>query len=529
VSVSYRGSWVVSELIDDRAERWPDEVAVTAPDRDLTYGELRDRAQRVAGGLRALGVEPGDRVATMLDATVDYCAAWHGSAWAGAVEAPINTELRGRFLEHQLRDCGAKVLIVDGHRADRLDGLELPEIEHVVLVGSAAGSDPTTAPGTSHPFAGLLAHEPSPLVRRAETDISTILYTSGTTGPSKGVVHTNRSCCWISQPYIENLALTHEDVAYSMFPLFHTMGRCALVTTSLWVRCPVVLRPRFSVSGFWDDIRATGATWFGYFGAVILFLWREPGLATDRDHAVRVAVGASAPAELQEAWRRRFGVPLVEVYGSTELGLAACVPPDRIRVGSMGKPVAHVELAIHDEDDRPLPPGQRGQIVARPRYPSAMFAGYWCRPEATVEAFRNLWFHTGDAGSLDEDGFLTFTDRMKDSIRRRGENISSFEVEEAVRTSPVVVECAAYAVPSEHSDDEVMVAVVLEPGARFDPAELFGFLEPIMPRFALPTFVRVVDALPKTPSQRVQKYVLRDEGVTDDTIDRRVVLGDARD
>src|SRR5262249_28317161 len=151
---------------------------------------------------------------------------------------------------------------------------------------------------------------------------------------------------------------------------------------------------RFSVSGFWDDVRATGTTWFGYFGAVILFLWREPELESDRDHAVRVAVGASAPAELQDAWRRRFGVPLVEVYGSTELGLAACVPPGRTRMGTMGRPAGHVELAIHDEDDRPVPPGQRGQIVARPRFPAAAFSGYWDRPEATVEAFRNLWFHT---------------------------------------------------------------------------------------------------------------------------------------
>src|SRR5262249_19153159 len=158
------------------------------------------------------GVEPGDRVATMLDATADYCAAWHGSAWAGAIEAPINTELRGRFLEHQLRDCGAKVLIVDGSRVDRLDGLEVPEIDHVVVVGSDAERDPASGLGTAHGFADLLACEPSPIVRRAETDVSMILYTSGTTGPSKGVVHTNRSGCWISQPYIENLALTHEDV-----------------------------------------------------------------------------------------------------------------------------------------------------------------------------------------------------------------------------------------------------------------------------------------------------------------------------
>jgi crotonobetaine/carnitine-CoA ligase len=516
----YDGAWTFGALLDDRAERWPDRRAVMSVDGELTYGQVRDRAQRVAAGLRELGVRPGDRVATMLESTNEYLAAWHGTAWAGAIDVPVNTELRGTFLEHVLNDSGSRVLVVDGRWLDRLAGLELPALEHVVVVGEPRGDGPQLP---RHPLAELLEREPAPLARRDETDLVYILYTSGTTGRSKGATYTNRSSCWFPQPYIEKLRLTADDVGYSMFPLFHVMGRSAMVTTSLWVGCPVAVRPRFSVSGFWDDIRRTGTTWFGYFGAVILFLWREPQRADDADNPVRRAFGAAAPAELQEAWGRRFGLDLLEVYGSTELGLGSCPTPATVKRGTMGTPVAHLELAIHDERDNPLPPGVAGELVARPRHPHAMFAGYWRRPEDTLAAFRNLWFHTGDAALLDEDGHLVFTDRIKDSIRRRGENISSFEVEEVVRGLPLVVECAAYAVPSDHGDDEVMVAVVLEPEAELDAPSFFADLIPAMPRFALPRYVRVVGELPKTASQRVRKHLLRDEGVTPDTVDREAL------
>ncbi|HEY2652822.1 MAG TPA: AMP-binding protein, partial [Solirubrobacteraceae bacterium] len=222
-------------------------------------------------------------------------------------------------------------------------------------------------------------------------------------------------------------------------------------------------------------------------------------------------------------WEERFGVHLAEVYGSTELGLAAISSPAQRRRGTMGQPVDQLEIAVHDERDRPVEPGVKGEIVARPRQPYAMFDGYWGAPEQTLSAFRNLWFHSGDSGSMDESGYLTFSDRMGDAIRRRGQQISSFEVEEAVRGHPLIVECAAYPVPSEHGDDEVMVAVVVEPDAEFDPPSFFDELIPVMPRFALPRYVRLVGSLPQTPTQRVQKYKLRAEGITGDTFDRELL------
>lgn len=516
----YDGNWTIAELVDDRAERWPDEVAINSARGDLTFGALRERARSVAAGLRGLGVVPGDRVATMLDSTNDYLAAWQGIAWAGAVDVPLNVELKATFLQHVLRDSGARVLIVEARWAGRLEGLELPELEHVVTIGA-----PEADPGgrTWHRFEGLLESDGVDLVRRERADPVYILYTSGTTGPSKGVVHTNGSACWLTQGYLENLDLGRTDVGYSMFPLNHVMGRGAMATTALWAGCRMVLRERFSASGFWDDIRATGTTYFGYFGAVILFLWRQERRADDADNPVRLAFGAAAPPELMDGWEERFGLDLCEVYGSTELGLVACPRPGRRKPGTMGRPVSYLELEIHGDDDRPLPAGEIGQIVARPRHPEACFASYWNRPEWTLEVFRNLWFHAGDAGSIDADGYLTFSDRLKDSIRRRGENISSFEVEEAVRTHDNVVECAAYPAPSDHGDDEVMIAVILERPEDFDPEAFCHDLVALIPRYAIPRYIRIVAEFPKTPTQRIQKFKLRDEGVTADTIDREAL------
>jgi carnitine-CoA ligase len=507
----YDGHWVFSRVLEDRAERLADATAIRSHDGDLSFGQLRDRAASVAAGLGELGIAPGDRVATMLDSTVDYLAAWQGIVWAGAIDVPINTELRGTFLEHPLRDSGARVLVIQERWLERLAGLDLSAVEAVVTVRDRVEAGPGTVP------AGV------PFAPRAPEDLLYILYTSGTTGPSKGVCYTGLSAGWLVHACFETLELRDDDVCYAMFPLFHTMGRSALLTGSLWAGTPVVLRPRFSVTDFWRDVREHEVTWFGYFGAVILFLWRQAAEESDRDNRVRFAFGASAPAELIEPWERRFGLRLLETYGSTELGTVACPRIAEIKRPTMGRPVRHLELAIHDERDEPVPPGEAGEIVARPARAGAIFPGYWNRPEATVEAWRNLWFHSGDLGTLDDEGYLTFRDRRKDSIRRRGENISSFEVEEAVRRAAGIVECAAFPVPSEHGDDEVMVALVVEDEAGFDPAALFADLAGRMPRFAVPRYVRLVAELPKTPSQRVRKHELRGEGVTASTVDREAL------
>jgi crotonobetaine/carnitine-CoA ligase len=506
-------------MLVDRAELLGADPAIVSEQGNLTYAEVADRAARVGGFLRSIGIEPGDRVATLLPSTIDYLAAWHGTVWAGAIEVPVNVEYKGTFLAHLLRDSGSRALIVDRRWAHRLDGLDVPDLEHVVVLGAG------DVPAAFHRFADALACEPIGPVSARDTDTTYVMYTSGTTGPAKGVVHNHRSSFHYIQPWATGLAITPEDVCYSMFPLFHQMGRSACTFAAMWNGIPVVLRDGFSVSGFWDDIRETGATYMGYFGAVLAMLWKQEPSLRDREHRLTRAFGASAPQELMAGWRDRFGVELIEVYGSTEIGLGSGLGSGPPKQGTMGLPCRHVELRIVDENDDPVPPNVIGEAVWRPKYRDSIFQGYWNRPEETIEAWRNLWFHSGDAGYVDREGYFVFVDRMKDTIRRRGENIASFGVEEAVRNEPGVVECAAFAVPSDlaATEEEVMVAVVLARDAEPDPAALFRSLCESMPRHAVPRYLRFMDDLPKTPTLRVQKAVLRQQGVTVDTVDREAL------
>ena len=519
----YTGDWIVSSVLLDRAERFGDATAVFSDGGDLSWVDVVERAARVGGFLTRLGVQPGDRVATMLPSTINYLAAWHGIVWCNAIDVPINNEYKGAFLEHIINDSGAKVLVLDAQWVDRLAQIQLRDLEHVIVVGDVAGEVPQQL--ALHSFAEALSADAGALVPRGDTDPTYIMYTSGTTGPAKGALHNNRSSIHYIMPFVEGLDLTDDDVCYSMFPLFHQMGRSACTTTAFWVGNPVVLRQSFTVSGFWDDIRRSGATWMGYFGAVIAFLWNQEQAAGDSDHRLTRAFGASAPRELVEPWKERFGVTLYEVYGSSEIGLGSGLGSGPPKLGTMGLPCRQVELQIVDEADNPVPPGVVGEAVWRPREPYAIFQGYWNRPEATVEAWRNLWFHSGDAGLMDTDGYFVFTDRIKDSIRRRGENISSFAVEESVRGQPGVIECAAYAVTSDiaETEEEVMIAVVPKAETELEVDTLFRALCECMPRHAVPRYLRIVEELPKTPTQRVQKFKLRAEGVTPESFDREAM------
>ena len=429
----YDGEWIVSSLIADRAERFGDSTAIVSEEGDLSWTDLVTWAERVSGFLGAIGLAPGDRVATMLPSTTDYVAAWHGIMWRNGVDVPINNEYKGAFLEHILRD-GARAIVVDARWVERLARIGLGDLEHLVVVGEL---DTDVPPGlTVHHFDDALTASPASLVPCDGLDVTYIMYTSGTTGPSKGAVHNNLSSLHYVMPFVEGLDLTDDDVCYSMFPLFHQMGRSACTTAAFWVGNPVVLRRSFSVRGFWDDVGVCGATWMGYFGAVIAYLWNQPPSPAETAHRLTRAFGSSAPRDLIPAWQERFGVTLHEVYGSTELGLGSGLGSGPPKLGTMGRPCRQVTVQIVDEDDHPVPTGVVGEAVWRPVEPFAMFQGYWNRPQDTIDVWRNLWFHSGDAGLLDVDGCFVFKDRIKDSIRRRGENISSFAVEESVRALP---------------------------------------------------------------------------------------------
>ena len=514
----YAGEWVVSSMLLDRAERFPDVVAVRAEGDDITYAALADRAARFADGLRRLGVRPGDRIATMLPPVPEYLTAWFGIVWAGAIDVPINNDFVGEYLRHVLAESGAVAAVVDARFVDRIRTLQVPTLRHIIVVGDSASPESQEL----HRFVDVAAGDALGPTRREERDVAYVMYTSGTTGPSKGAILPHRTALWNAYAWIDILDLTARDVAYSMFPLFHVTARSAVVTSSLWAGASVVLRNGFSLSKFWDEVRSSGATFFAYMGSVIHLLHAEPPSELDARNDVRVAFGAAAPPGIIDDFEKRFGLQLLEVYGSTELGPASAPSPGNVKRGTMGRICPHLEIQIQDPDTGAAQPaGSPGEICARPATPMGLFAGYWSRPDATIEAFRDLWFHTGDRGYLDDEGYLVFVDRIKDCIRRRGENISSFEVERSVNAHPSVRESAAYAVPSDIGEEEVMVAVVVESGKTFDATEFRSFCDATMPRFAVPAYVRVVDELPKTPSQRIQKFKLRADGITADTVDIR--------
>jgi crotonobetaine/carnitine-CoA ligase len=521
MSAAYEGEWVLSAIVDDRAERLGDKLAVVGPDgRSVSYGALRDRTQRAARLYLELGVELGDRVATMLDPTTDYLAASLGCAWSGAVEVPVNTAYKGQYLEQVLRETEATVVVLQDRFAELLAPLDLPNLRHVVTVGDG----PVDAPEAHvHRFAEIASLDPAGRAPASEDDLLWILYTSGTTGVSKGVMHGNRSALWTARVWQSLVGLTEDDVGYSYLPLFHVTARSALFLACTLAGGSTVLREHFSVSEFWPDVRRYQATFTAYMGAIIHLLFKQEPRDDDAENTLRAAGGAAAPADIGDAFRERFGCELYEVYGMTEIGTATSGHMGYNTPGSMGKPFDHLEIEIHDERDNPVAPGTSGEICIRPREALAIFQGYWRRPEDTLRSFRNLWFHSGDMGRMTPLGELVYMDRLKDSMRRRGENISSFEVERSVNAHPAVLETAAYPMPSEVTEDEVMVAVVLKPGFALDPAELLHFCAQTMPHFAVPRYVRFVDELPKTPTARVRKHELREQGITPDTADREAL------
>ncbi|WP_051248088.1 AMP-binding protein [Nocardioides halotolerans] len=492
-------------------EEDPARTFLRTPERTWSYEELWAECRRIAGGLESLGVAPGDRVALLLDNHADFVATWFGTVHLGAVMVPVNTAFHGASLSYVLGQSGATTVVTEHQYLDRVDAVraELPDLRTVVVRGG-----PADAPG--HPMLTELAGEPTAR-HGAGGDPAAIVYTSGTTGRSKGVVIPHRYYLQMARTNGRAMRLTRDDVYYTCLPLFHGMAQLSGTMGPLLAGGQVVVVPRFSVSRFWTDCRDHAVTGFGAIAAMTSMLFKQAPDARDRDHRVRFAFAVAVPASIEAAFERRFGVRLINGFGMTEAGQMTYMPYDAPRPGTCGKPVDLYQLEIHDPADHPLPPGEVGEIVVRPTAPSVTMSGYHDMPEQTLSSWRNLWLHTGDLGRLDQDGYLYFVDRNKDAIRRRGENISSLEVEAALLQHDDILEVAAYPVPSELGEDDVMVAVVSRPGLT--AAGLWTHCRAVLPSFAVPRYVRFVDALPKTPTQKVEKYRLRAEAVTGDTAD----------
>ncbi len=511
----------IAQVLAARAEQRPDHEIVRTPDEAISYASLDDAATRMGNALKGLGLVPGDAVALLLPNGRPFLEAWFGISRGGFVEVPLNVALKGDLLADQLHRSGAQVLVVGADHLDRVADVaaSVPGLRHVLCVGAS----PTAVEDAEvHRFDEVLSQaDTTPIDLDIDpTAPSGILFTSGTTGPSKGVVRSHVADFTLARTTIDIMGYGTGERLFTVFPLFHLNAKFNSVLPAMLLDGALVLHDRFSASSFWDVAREEQVTAFNFMGALLTMLMKQPERSDDRDHAVRCAYGAPAPATIFGPFEDRFGVRLVEVYGSTELGIVTRNTVDEVKVGSCGNAAPYFEVAIHDQDDRPCPPGEPGEIVVRPREPSVMFSHYHGMPEETLTSFRNLWFHTGDRAKMDEDGFFYFIDRMKDAIRRRGENISSFEVERTLATLEEIAEVAVVGVPSELSDEEVLAVIVFKLGQQLTPEEVLDHCQERLPHFAVPRFLRFVDALPKTPSQRVEKYRLREAGLADDTWDR---------
>ena len=473
--------------------------------------------------LSEAGVRHGDRVAIMTSNRIEFLWAFFGAAHAGAISVPLNTSLRGPILEHMLRDSVPTVVVMETTFFEAV----LPALREV---GSTARIFVVSAGDTP---AGLDRHETLQLPATLEgagappenTDRygnASILYTSGTTGPSKGVLHSHNSIIAFGEHADWMFEYQRDDVLHNCLPLFHANALCVTLLPALRTGATAVFGHRFSASGFWAEIRNEGATTTSILGAMVPILWAAPVRDDDADNTVRAALCVpTPPADIYDAFGNRFGIRLVSQYGMTDTSSIIGTPPAVPgRPGYAGILHPDFECIVADEHDEPVPDGVAGEGLIRPRKPDVMMRGYWKNPAATLDTFRNLWFHSGDILVRDSDGWFRFVDRSKDAMRRFGENISSFEVESVVSMHPSVEEVAVYAVPSDLSEDEVMAAIVFRSDAEADLDAIGRHCDETLPYFASPRFLVSLGELPKTQNQKVRKDVLRQTGITTQTLDR---------
>jgi crotonobetaine/carnitine-CoA ligase len=508
----------------DLMERWnceqPQKVFLKFGDdgEEWTYAHLREQTLQTALGLQQQGVRQGDTVLVWLPNSRECLRVFFAVQYLGAVFVAINTAYKGAVLAHVVDNAGARLAVVHADLLPRLGEIGTASLESIIVVGGAAAPIDRlriqTYEQTLLPATGTLAAPPRAIAR---WDPCAVIYTSGTTGPSKGVLcsylHLFSNAGPETWPF-----LTSEDRYLVNMPMFHIGGIGGIYV--MFARgASASFVERFDTATFWSVVRSTGTTAGFLLGVMAAFLEKQPPNAGDRDHPLRLALMVPLAGDIA-AFSERFGISIHTIFNMTEISSPIVSPPNPTMRGTCGRPRPGVEVRLVDENDCEVAQGQVGEMLVRTERPWAMNSGYHRNPEATARAWRNGWFHTGDAFRVDGEGNFYFVDRMKDAIRRRGENISSFEVEADVVRHPAVREAAAVGVPSELGEEDVMVIVAPVEGRTIDPPELLEFLRAQTAHFMIPRYVRVVAELPKTPTAKVQKNLLREQGITPDTWDR---------
>lgn len=508
-----------------RAHATPDKVCYYIGGASVTFAELERRTNLAAHTLVALGVGQRDCVALFADSCLEWLYVWFALPRVGALSVPVNTMFKGDFLAHQLRDANAKLAVVSAQLLDRLLELEseLPELTTVVVIDLEPAQPSTTSRLSILPAGVLTEGDPDEITTATQLDWhepATLMYTSGTTGPSKGVMISQHCMITAAEAVVDAGQWDVSDVLYGALPLFHGSGILGLVLPPLITGGTGVIDKQFSVSGCWDQVRHFGATGMIAVGTMIMMLLSLPETESDKSLPLKTILAVPIPAELHHQIEQRYGVRLTTMYGLTEAQPITVHGASETAVpGSAGRASRNFEVRVVDEFDRKVRTGDVGEIVCRPRYPHVMFEGYRGRPQDTLRQIRNLWFHTGDFGRLDANGTLFFVDRKKDAIRRRGENISSAELEQIVVHHPGVAECAAIAVPSDVGEDDVKICVV-RTDTDLTHWQLMEHCVAHIPYFALPRYIEFVSELPRNATGRVQKFLLREDPFGPSTWDR---------
>lgn len=511
---------VLRDILERHVRERPNKPFVLFDDgSEWTYAETREIAIRTANALRALGVNRGDHVISWLPNGKDALRVWFGLNYLGAVYVPINLAYRGRLLEHVVRNSDAKLIVIHADLLPRLAEINRGLLEQaVVLAGDASVPTDYCENIQIHPVEALNSDDANlPTLDQlvAPWNTQSIIYTSGTTGPSKGVLSSYMHLYSMSTS-MQDLGETDRFVCN--LPLFHVGGTgsvyCMLVRGG-----SIVLQDGFSTENFWPIVRRTNATATLILAGMAPFLLNRAASTDDRNHTLRLAVVIPLNESAFE-FGKRFGCTIYTHFNMTEISMPIVSEANPTTLGSGGKMRAGVSVRVVDENDCEVLVGTVGELVVRSDCPWAMNHGYNKNPEATAAAWRNGWFHTGDAFRIDADGNFIFVDRIKDALRRRGENISSFEIESEIMAFPGIQDVAIVGVPSEFGEDEVMAVIVPKEGTQIDPASLINFLIPRMAHFMVPRFIRISTLLPRTPTHKVQKHLLRAEGLSADVWDR---------
>lgn len=504
----------VSAILADKAKRNGDRTFLSyLPDgRSFTYAELDTITNRYANGLLALGIGKGSHVGVWMANSPEMIFSIFALGKIGAVAVPLNTAVRGQLLSYYLTHADISAIIADADLVNRLDECagDIPDVKQLVIHGDLDCNVPFP-PGSVTALSIVAGGSPqAPGISVSASDLAYLMFTSGTTGPSKANMLAQSTAWSWGMSTANSYGYRSDDRTHICLPLFHAAAMQCQAYATIMADAQVCLTSKFSLTSYWDEVRSSGATICALLGSMANWIWNQPPSPADRDNDVRICNVTPMP-RFGRAMEERFGLRVACSYSLTDYAMSTIFTPhDPVeKFGSSGRPRGGIEVRIVDDADQPLPAGEVGEIVLRCENPGGTSLGYYKRPEATLEAWRNLWFHTGDRGYLDEDGYLWFVDRKKDAIRRRGENISAFEVEQIIESHDAVVQCAVYAAPSD-AEDEVAVSIVLKDGYRLSAEEIVDHCARNMAHYMVPRFVEFRDELPVNPSLKIEKFKLRE-------------------